>query len=131
MNEGSFEHPTNLLRNAKKELEEFQSTNSKAVGANSEDHTRQAVLLKPLPSNFIKINWDAASSKENKCSGLGIIAKDHKGNCLAARSLTYRLITEPVVAEAFAALHATMMAKELGYVNVQFERDASQVVNAV
>ena len=118
LHEGSFEHPTTLLRNTKKELEEFQEANSRALGGNREDSTRQAALWKPPPSNFIKINWDATTSKENKRSGLGLIARDHKGNCLAACSLLYGMIIEPVVADAFVALHAMMIAKELGYVNV-------------
>jgi ribonuclease HI len=40
-------------------------------------------------------------------------------------------LIDPVVAEAQAALHATIFAKDLGLVDIIFEGDAKQIITAI
>jgi ribonuclease HI len=49
----------------------------------------------------------------------------------AARSTTVEFSTEPVVAEAIAALHAAEFSRDLGLQMIILEGDSLQVVNAI
>jgi hypothetical protein len=60
-----------------------------------------------------------------------LIARDSRGFCLAARSLSINTHTDATTAEALAAIHAIMFCKELGYANLIFEGDALQIIKAI
>jgi hypothetical protein len=63
--------------------------------------------------------------------GIGLIARDSRGRCLAARSLSLNAHTNATIAEALAAVHTTLFCKELGYTNLIFEGDALQIIKAI
>jgi ribonuclease HI len=103
-------------------------------GSGSGEHQpveRNRFSWQPPPNNKIKINWDAALNAKERRIGLGIIARDSRGNFLAARSKTLEYSADPSTAKALAALHAVLFSKERGYGNVIFEGDALQIVNAI
>ena len=56
--------------------------------------------------------------------GLGCVAWSSRRSFLAARSMMKKTNVEPVVAEALAALYATIFSKQMGYHKVIFEGDA-------
>jgi ribonuclease HI len=68
---------------------------------------------------------------KNRMMGVGIIARDYQGLVVAARSLTLHGHTDSLVAEAWAALHAVVLAKESGLLDIILEGDALQVVNEI
>ena len=80
---------------------------------------------------MIKLNWDAGVNVKEGRVGLGLIARDSRGHCLNARSMTLECQTKASMAEALAAVHAVMLCKEMGYVNVTIEGDALQVIRAI
>jgi hypothetical protein len=63
---------------------------------------------------MIKINWNAAVDKKKGWDGLGIVAHDGNGKCIATRCMTHEMVPEPIMVEAQAALHPLMMWKDLG-----------------
>lgn len=84
----------------------------------------------PLPSK-IKVNWDAAVNKKHGRRGVGIVTRDSKGFILATRSTTQRIVLEPIVAEALAALHAVILSKEIGFSDIILEGDALQIIQEI
>lgn len=60
-----------------------------------------------------------------------MIARDSLGKLVAARGIPIDSKLEPVLAEAQAALHATIFAKNLGLVNIIFEGDTKQIIKAI
>jgi hypothetical protein len=79
----------------------------------------------------IKMNLDAAVSKENGYMEVGIIARDFMGRVCVARSLTVGQFFDLAAAEAMAGVHTMMMGKELSCDGVILKRDAQLIVNAI
>lgn len=52
--------------------------------------------------------------------GAGVIVHDSRGEVLATLSSAKALITDPIVAEAIAALQAVSFIQDLGFSNVVF-----------
>jgi hypothetical protein len=69
----------------------------------------------------VKISWDATIDNKKNRMDLDIIARDCNGKCLIVHSLSYEMSLDPVMAEAFAALHAMLMGNELGANEILFE----------
>lgn len=80
---------------------------------------------------MIKINWDAVVDNKKGRVGLGVVACDGNRRCLAARSMTHKMVLEQVMAEALVVIHALIMGTDLGLNAIIFEGDALQVINAV
>jgi ribonuclease HI len=74
----------------------------------------------PLSRNMVKINFDAALDSKKLCVGLGLLARDEQGHFWVACGLNQTIVVDPTMAEALAALHAVLFAKELGFSNVIF-----------
>jgi ribonuclease HI len=81
--------------------------------------------------NMVKVNWNAAINQRNACVGLGLVARDEKGKFLVACGINLKITADPARAEALAAFHEVMFAKELGLSNVIFEGDALSIVNTI
>ncbi|XP_042939343.1 uncharacterized protein LOC122274364 [Carya illinoinensis] len=128
--EGSFLHPNILLRQASQSLEEF-----KIAQASKKVKTQVASIhpsrWTPPPSNWVKINWDAAVNVDQGRIGIGLVARDHEGSILATKKLSVPSLAEPVLAEALGAFHAASMARELGLNSVMLEGDALQIVAGI
>jgi ribonuclease HI len=62
---------------------------------------------------------------------LGLLARDENGHFWVACGIKQRIVVDPTMAEALAALHAVIFAKELGFSSVIFEGDALTVVKAI
>lgn len=52
-------------------------------------------------------------------------------DCLWGRSVTHKLVVDPIGAEAIAALTAVLFSMEVGFFEVIFEGDALQIVKEV
>jgi ribonuclease HI len=63
--------------------------------------------------------------------GIGIVARDDKGEVLGARAIAKPVVAAPKVAEAMAALEAVLFYKATGFFKVILERDAKQVIDEV
>jgi hypothetical protein len=63
--------------------------------------------------------------------GVGIIARDYQGLVVVTRSLTLHGNTNSLVAEAWAALHDVVLAKESCLLDIILEGDALRAVNKI
>jgi hypothetical protein len=115
-----FTHPSQLLHEAKNSLEEFQQIHNEVGNGPHNARELTEVKWKPPVGCMIKLNWDARLNMKERRVGIGLIARDSRGVCLAARSMSLNIHTDATTAEALAAVHAVMFCKELGYANLIF-----------
>lgn len=62
--------------------------------------------------------------------GVGIIARDHEGRVLKSKCMQRPRITDPAVAEAFAAWAAVDFGIQMGFSSINLEGDLLEVVKA-
>jgi hypothetical protein len=122
---GVFTSPNQLMREVVISIEDFKRANVPT----EKENDFQAIPVPPvqwkaLSLGLYKINWDAAIDMKNRRMGVGIIARDYQGLVVAACSLTLHDHTDSLVAEAWAALHAIVLAKESGLLDIILEGDA-------
>jgi ribonuclease HI len=133
--ESSFSHPQIIYSEAVAQLEEYQRCNKKG------DYLVQVENMQTIPSphvewcppplGIIKVNWDASINTIKEWVGIGIVARDHYGNVLGAKSLTKKVVAVPKLAEAMAAYEAVIFCKDVGFYEIILEGDAKQVVDDV
>jgi hypothetical protein len=75
---------------------------------------------RPPPPSNVKINFDAALDVQQGYVSVGLIAHDHIGLFLGARSLVHKLKVQAKIAESIAALGAVPFSKEAGFQDVIF-----------
>jgi hypothetical protein len=61
------------------------------------------------------VNWDSTVGKQPGNIGLGAVIRNHQGELMAARSLMYVGLLEPVTVEAVAATMAIQLARDRSY----------------
>ncbi|KAL3846296.1 hypothetical protein ACJIZ3_003699 [Penstemon smallii] len=81
------------------------------------------------PLNVIKLNFDGALADGR--SGLGVVARNHEGECLDWRSLRINRKLPVEVAEASAAIKALELAIMKGWKHVILEGDCKVVIDRV
>ncbi|XP_059436347.1 uncharacterized protein LOC132169310 [Corylus avellana] len=128
---GDFLSPTQVFTKAVASLEDFQRINAQPGGISSGLQQVHSTIWQPPPMDMVKVNWDAAIDQRNSCVGLGILARDATGQFMVACGIKQRIVVDPTVAEAIAALHAVIFAKELGFERVIFEGDSLTVMKAI
>ncbi|XP_062147888.1 uncharacterized protein LOC133856866 [Alnus glutinosa] len=129
---GVFISPNQLMREVVISIENFKRANVPT----EKENDFQAIPVPPVqwkaPSlGLYKINEDATIDMKNRRMRVGIIAHDYQGLVVAARSLILHGHTDSIVAEAWAALHAIVLAKESGLLDIILEGDALEVVNEI
>lgn len=81
---------------------------------------------------FLKINWDAIVDSTHYKIGVGrVIVWNWEESILTTMRTKWDLYLDLFIAEAFAALQATIFCKDLGLRNVILEVDALKVVKAL
>jgi len=134
--EQRFDHPNAIFIEAIKSLGEFKSCNVQdqetmmPAGRNEALNNRQTSWIPPL-DGVIKVNWNASINMAKNWVGLGVIARDSKGLCMGARSITLQAKTDPKTAERMAALEAIQFSKEASFWDVIFKGDAAQVIKEI
>jgi len=102
---------------------------SNASQLNKEVESSPAILTRrwqPPHLGTIKINWDASINKSIGCVGCGIVARDHCGSVLGAKSAYKKISVEPAMAEA--AKEACLFCKDMGFFDIILEGDTLQIV---
>lgn len=79
---------------------------------------------------FIKVNFDAAVSSSSYYQ-VAAVARDSSGGCLRWAVCKLRGSVAPAIAEACAARHALIMAKDMGWSHPQLEEDCLEVINTL
>ncbi|PWA52426.1 hypothetical protein CTI12_AA454980 [Artemisia annua] len=117
---------------AKSILSDYHKANQKEnLSGNSGVHNSHAgVWLRP-DVEHIKINCDAAWQKESGKAGLGLVARDYKGEVLFSGGRLECYASSPLEAEAKAIHWAMTRAICKGYSHVIFETDSLCLVKAL
>lgn len=105
-------------------------TNWSEGGRMSKIQDSAPIVWKIPPSSIIKVNWDVAVDKQNKCIHIGIIVRDHKGSVLAAISSTKLVLLDLVTTEAFATLYAAEFRCDLALQKIILEGDVISIVKS-
>ena len=61
------------------------------------------------PDHFTKLNWDASVDVRRQMMGMGVVARNSKGEVMAMLCATKKCIPEPTAAEALAAWQAVQL----------------------
>jgi ribonuclease HI len=77
------------------------------------------------------MNVDAALFKSSKRMGVGIVIRNHNGECVAACSELIPDVTAPELAEALAVRRAMTLAREEGYDKIMLATDCLSVVHHI
>jgi ribonuclease HI len=94
--------------------------------------TNSSVLRwSPPPFRTVLINVDAAICSESRRMGVGVVIRDHNGQCLAACSEYITEVTSPEFAEALALRRAVSFAQDEGFGRIIINSDCLSVVNRV
>lgn len=73
--------------------------------------------------NTVKITVDAAVFTDQGASGIGVIARDHAGDMLGARTRYFPEALNPSMVEAIAVKEALSWVKEKGWCSIVIESD--------
>ncbi|KAL8090589.1 hypothetical protein AgCh_039875 [Apium graveolens] len=95
---GSSPRSMNFINWCFSELDEFKRANLKSCGILGKENVR---WLSP-PANVTKINTDAGVSNGDKSVGLRIVARNHKGLCLASNQKLQCFVVESDCAVAIS-----------------------------
>lgn len=79
---------------------------------------------------FVKINLDAALFDPGSFQ-VGAVARDLTGGCIRWSARRFHGAVSPKVAEAIAAWHALLMARDMGWTHVQLEGECLVVINTI
>ncbi|XVF29969.1 hypothetical protein REPUB_Repub16aG0017000 [Reevesia pubescens] len=83
---------------------------------------------KPPDAGLFKVNFDGAMTKNDSTGGIGVIVRDHTGQCMGALSVKVQLIASPFQVEAMAAIKALNFAHELGMTKIVLEGDSLTII---
>lgn len=83
------------------------------------------------PVGWIKLNWDAAMDHQNGLMGVGLVARDSRGQVQVSLCHFMPYLTDPTVAEAFAARRDVELCSAMGFTAVIFEGDSQMIVKAL
>ncbi|XP_042958157.1 uncharacterized protein LOC122293732 [Carya illinoinensis] len=127
--ESSFISPLQVSKSVslrKSEVEELNSQPKKQPFP-----TQAPVVWCKPPTDFYKINWDAAIDKVNCMVGIGVAVRDWDGLVTTTLRSPKNSFLDPLLGEALAALRAVQLGLELGLHNVIFEGDSKLVVSGI
>ncbi|KAK4404352.1 putative ribonuclease H protein [Sesamum angolense] len=116
--------PMEVVASARSFLKDFQN----CIVRKNPPNRFSAPTWSPPKSGTIKINFDASVAKEWGGIGLGVIARDHEGNCVAWRTKTLLGATDPEHCEALAARLVVDLGIEQGWCNCLIEGDCILVI---
>jgi ribonuclease HI len=83
------------------------------------------------PKGSVFINVDAALFKNPERMGAGVVIRNHKGHCLAARSEVLLAVATPELAEAVAVRRALALAREENLEDIKLASDCLSVVQRI
>lgn len=119
-----FLSPSEIVRRAQAQMEAFKMADrGRKTPVAQQGEPADCVWKKP-ELGFIKINWDVAIDKEGKKMGVGIVARDHDGQVVAALSTPRCFITDPTTAEAMGVWKVAEFCINMELEQVILEGDA-------
>ncbi|KAL0352379.1 UNVERIFIED_CONTAM: hypothetical protein Scaly_1626600 [Sesamum calycinum] len=122
--EGIPHKPDQVVSFARGYLDSFTEN---AVPIPSFNTTTVFALWRPLENGFVKINYDAALFLDIGDFGIGVIAHDHEGNCLAWLSQRLHRTISPALA-AWAARAAIDLGIRFKWDKIIIEGNCANLV---
>ncbi|KAL0427311.1 UNVERIFIED_CONTAM: hypothetical protein Slati_2905900 [Sesamum latifolium] len=123
--EGTCYKPDQVISFACSYLNSFTEIMASAPNFNT---TSVSSSWRPPEHGFVKINYDAALFLDTGDFGIGIIARDHNGNCLAWHSQRLHRTISPEIAEAWAARAAVELGCRSNWDKIVIEGDCANLV---
>ncbi|KAL2892137.1 hypothetical protein RDABS01_008046, partial [Bienertia sinuspersici] len=132
-NKKLFENKTTqnmvIVERVKRQVEEFGKYNASIYAKPKEGKgSIRAGNWQPPPNGVIKINADATVS-DNGWVGLGVVARNTKGEVLFAATRRSKARWVPAVAEAKAMVMAVKLGRRVGCEHVTFETDCQEIAS--
>jgi hypothetical protein len=96
--EGCFQPPRKIWEEALSYLEDFKSsmiTDRSPLLCLEVSSPSRFSSWKPPPHGKVKVNWDASINPKEKCIGVGIVARDSRGEFMGAQCYWLLLDTDP------------------------------------
>ena len=85
----------------------------------------------PPPQGVLKVNVDAALSKNSDTAAVAAVARDETGMFLGASALVVEGITSPEVAEAMACREGLALASDLDLQKIRIVTECVNVVKSI
>jgi ribonuclease HI len=126
-----FSHPITMVNSARELHSQFKLALERNAEPTVSSREEDVVKWCPPPTGCFKANWDAATSGDQKKTGVGVIIRDERGLVIAALSRTIFANFDPQTVEATTALHAVELCKDIGVQDNFLEGDAFTVVKAI
>ncbi|KAK4410109.1 hypothetical protein Sango_0083900 [Sesamum angolense] len=125
--EGKTQVALEVILSADRVLFEFKELNTQLAPSTSRQHMEQMWLS--TPCEFIKINFDGATFTSQTAMGVGIVARNSEGLCLAWRTRCVNHADDAALAEALAAREAMRLAIQESWQNVILEGDCKNIIS--
>jgi hypothetical protein len=122
--------PSILIKEATQFIGDIKEIQAAIVDPVNEGQSLQCRWLKPAV-NSIKINWDAALDGRKNIMGMGIVARDWGGVVKATMWAVIPYIRNPTVAKAIGARRAVQFGREMGFISIELEGDACEIILAL
>ncbi|KAL4598870.1 hypothetical protein ACB092_11G088100 [Castanea dentata] len=120
---GKLQPPTQLNKRATDLLAEFQQAQEQLnVICRTSTESRWC----PPPNSRFKLNFDAAIFSNMKCSGIGAIIRNEKGEVMGAMSAKCPQVQDSMEAEVLACRRALEFAIDIGFSELVIEGDNAQ-----
>jgi ribonuclease HI len=91
----------------------------------------EQIIWRPPALDVIKFNFDGAFTPGHCHAGWGVIARNHKGEVVAATAGRSENVTDAFQAELMAAVQALRLAEHLGAIHVILEMDSQLLMLAL
>jgi ribonuclease HI len=95
------------------------------------DTSFSAPRWSPLPEGSVFINTDAAIFSSSRQMGVGVVIRNHLGECVAACSELLNEVTTPEITEVLAVRRALSLADGEGFGKVQVVSDCLSVIQRI
>jgi ribonuclease HI len=83
----------------------------------------------PPPEGTVCVNVDAALFASSRQMGIGVVIRNHRGDCLTACSELHNEVTAPEIAEALACRRAVSLAVEEGFDKIIVVSDCLSLIH--
>jgi ribonuclease HI len=124
-------HPKTLAQQIKAYTDMIELHLRKPASSHRCESSTSVDKWTPPPADTVWVNVDAALFSSTKRMGVGVVIRNHIGECLAAHSELIPDVTAPELAEALAVRRALALTREEGYNKVMLATDCLSVVQRI
>jgi ribonuclease HI len=123
-----MKHPHAVAEQIKAYVEMIELHILSPSPSNRRDTSSSTPRWSPPPEGTVLINVDAALFSLSRRMGIGVVIRNHIGECLLVCSQLQEEITTPEIAEALAVRRAVTLAAEEGFDKVRVLSDCLSLV---